>query len=151
MHAEAFDERPAPTISDVFALLERPAWHAKAACRGQLDVMFPKSRNNGKAWSAALGVCATCTVVDECRQAAERHHEAHGVWGGVRRNADSSRFSLLDLLAELGGWITARELADITGWSPQRARRRLVVCWQAGHLDVRYEGRTAAYRPTGAK
>lgn len=81
-------------VLDVTEFLEavRPAWHARAACRGKTSVMFPQKQGKGLRllWIEAVAVCASCTVIDECR--AVSHHESFGVWAG-----EIKQFSRLDL------------------------------------------------------
>lgn len=70
--------------------LVRPAWHARAACRGApLGVFFPPDMTRGQSyvdvgWSAdaALSVCAGCPVADDCFAAAVGRGERWGIWGG---------------------------------------------------------------------
>ncbi len=60
-----------------------PPWRRYAACRGQVEVMFPKAPTGAHAaYSRALVLCASCPVVDPCREAGAR--ERFGVWGGTR-------------------------------------------------------------------
>jgi hypothetical protein len=69
------------TASDVMAKLlesQRPAWHAKAACRGMgPDLFFDLGRAD-----EAKAVCAGCTVTAECAATADAGRE-HGVWAGL--------------------------------------------------------------------
>jgi hypothetical protein len=70
-------------VVDIAALLEqlRPSWQVKAACRGQVAVMFPTSAPGKKErdFRPALAICARCVVIDECRRFGAE--ETHGVWG----------------------------------------------------------------------
>jgi len=60
----------------------RPAWHARAACRGAgVDTFFPAHGNDGP----AREVCDSCPVVEDCRAWAEEHKPADGVWAGDYR------------------------------------------------------------------
>lgn len=69
--------------------VRRPAWHARAACRGAgPGAFFPpesdkgESRKTGALYAAARErYCAGCPVVAECAEAGA--HEAHGLWGGL--------------------------------------------------------------------
>jgi WhiB family redox-sensing transcriptional regulator len=74
------------------ALLRRPEWDTLAACRGMgTDLFFP---TKGHMPSQAIAVCSTCSVIGECRTAAEVDDDTPGVWAGttvkqrrqVRRN-----------------------------------------------------------------
>lgn len=62
-------------------LLERPAWHDQAACRGMGTTLFFPSR--GQITSTALRVCDRCPVRIECREWALANGERHGIWGGL--------------------------------------------------------------------
>lgn len=69
--------------SFVAAILHRPAWQAKAACRGKgADRWFP---TRGVDLAPAREVCADCTVKDACLAAALEHGAAYdvGVWAGT--------------------------------------------------------------------
>lgn len=59
-------------------------WPERAACRGKpLDMFFDSER-----WSAALGICVRCPVLNECRTWNDRQEAAlafgalAGVFGG---------------------------------------------------------------------
>jgi WhiB family redox-sensing transcriptional regulator len=59
---------------------ERP-WAVFSACReADPGVFFASSRDDER---AALVVCATCTVRDECLDFAIETRERFGVWGGT--------------------------------------------------------------------
>ncbi len=64
------------------ALLERPEWHERAACRGKgWDAWFPE---RGQSHEPAKTVCAACPVTAECLRAAlEDRDGTHGVWAGT--------------------------------------------------------------------
>ena len=62
-------------------ILNRPAWHAQAACRGMGPDPFFAGR--GEAHRAALAVCASCPVRVECGEAAMADPTTVGVWGGM--------------------------------------------------------------------
>ena len=69
------------TLPWVYELLERPAWHAQAACRGQgPEAWYP--RKGAVLRPETLRLCAACPVAAECRDAGLT--ENHGVWGGLR-------------------------------------------------------------------
>lgn len=59
----------------------RPAWHAKAECRGMGPELFFPSL--GRSSLAALQVCSRCEVSEECRTAAIADSELLGIWGGT--------------------------------------------------------------------
>lgn len=63
---------------------ERPAWHARAACRGVgAEPFFPEPGHPHKTYlaheQAKAAYCATCPVVAQCRSAGA--HEPEGIWG----------------------------------------------------------------------
>ena len=68
--------------SDLFArLLQRPAWHAKAACRGQgPSLWFP---GRGATSTAARAVCDGCPVRADCLSQALSEPTTVGIWGGT--------------------------------------------------------------------
>lgn len=67
--------------SELVALIDRPAWHAYAACRGQGNgAWFPTIGGTGEPPRA---VCATCPVQSECLSAAMEDPQTLGVWGGT--------------------------------------------------------------------
>ena len=73
-----------PPLDDSVAdLLERPAWHAEAACRGMgWDKFFTDNRGHAAQFNrGAKAICADCPVVAECAAAGLR--EVYGVWGGM--------------------------------------------------------------------
>jgi hypothetical protein len=65
-------------MPDVEALLDelvnRPAWHRQAACRGMADLFFP---TRGVKLDAAREVCERCTVRSECLTAALEAGRGH--------------------------------------------------------------------------
>ncbi|MBV8980881.1 MAG: WhiB family transcriptional regulator [Acidimicrobiia bacterium] len=78
----------ADELRDLVAdLLNRPAWHADAACKEHPEVtFFPLSPAGAR---AAKAICASCSVQDECRASGRDEHD--GIWGGVRRDDPPSR------------------------------------------------------------
>ena len=68
----------APELGD---LLNRPEWHARAACRGMgVDAFFPE---RGQSTEAAKALCAACEVRAECLEAALGDVTTQGVWAGT--------------------------------------------------------------------
>jgi len=71
-------------ISEVLVALDT-TWMDRAACKGRVDLFFgiagerPERRVRREA--AARQVCASCPVVEPCRQAARLNRES-GFWGG---------------------------------------------------------------------
>lgn len=81
-----------------------PAWHAKAACNhGPSRDYWPDNHNpdtwhpntppgrpgttgrptRSDATAAAIAICNTCPVKQQCFEAAVENNETHGIWGGV--------------------------------------------------------------------
>ena len=61
-------------------MVNRPAWHAYAACRGKgADLFFPTKAEHDKI-RAAKALCASCPVRRDCADAGE--NELYGIWGG---------------------------------------------------------------------
>ena len=52
-------------------------WREQAACRDHTATMFADFPDYGP----ALAICATCPVIDPCREASV--NEPWGVWGGT--------------------------------------------------------------------
>ena len=72
----------APDVQALLAqLIERPAWHAQAKCRGMGTArFFPESGGPIKATTA---LCEGCAVRKECLSAALAAGDNHGIWGGL--------------------------------------------------------------------
>jgi WhiB family redox-sensing transcriptional regulator len=63
-------------------LVNRPAWHQAAACRGtDPEQFFPES--GGHRPDAALAYCAECVVRSECLAVCLELARTPGVWGGT--------------------------------------------------------------------
>jgi WhiB family redox-sensing transcriptional regulator len=66
-----------------------PRWQADAACQGeQGSVFYPPIRHERKATrltreQRAKAVCQSCSVRPDCLDAALRHNERYGIWGGL--------------------------------------------------------------------
>lgn len=69
----------------VFDLLERPAWHREAACRGSDPDLFFPGRGDYRATSPARQICAACPVREPCLEAGMSEH--FGTWGGMSERA----------------------------------------------------------------
>lgn len=66
-------------IDALYALLERPDWHRRAACRGANPNLFFVERNENA--TEARHICGTCPVAQQCLL--ENLHEREGIWGGT--------------------------------------------------------------------
>jgi len=63
------------------AILRRPEWHRRAACRGMgTEAFFPTTGRRG---DTARAVCDTCAVRDECMASALDQSDTVGVWAGT--------------------------------------------------------------------
>lgn len=72
-----------PALVDIEQWLARPAWMARAACRGMAardDVFFPP---RGEATGPAKAICRGCPVRFDCLDYAMINGERHGIWGGL--------------------------------------------------------------------
>ena len=56
-------------------------WHHAAACRGMPTALWFPAR--GEQIGHAKAICATCPVLDPCRQHGIDEHERFGIWGGL--------------------------------------------------------------------
>lgn len=66
---------------------ERPAWYARAACKGQSHVFFPSGR--GSPNPEPKRICSECPVREECLEFSielAQKYETHGVWAGLTKN-----------------------------------------------------------------
>ena len=65
---------------------QRPAWQKDAACRGMdTNIFFPK-RGEPKKTEKAKKVCASCPVINECRDYSfelAQEFETVGIFGGL--------------------------------------------------------------------
>jgi len=83
-------------------LLNRPAWHADAACNGSdtpQQAFFPGQGTSSNATAAARRLCAGCLVRAECLDFALANQIEFGVWGGTSENQRRT----LRRTARLGG------------------------------------------------
>lgn len=147
MWAEPHEDR----TDAIFALLQRPEWHAEAACRGEgmLDVMFPKTRAAGAAWATARAVCMSCPVRRECCAEADARGEAYGMWGGKRRGPSTREVDFDALLAERDDW-TVSELAKASNLHHRTVRRVLNEAVNAGLAVERVDPTNRSRRLYGA-
>ena len=63
----------------------RGDWELRAACRGRLELFFPRRAERPQARARreakAKRLCDACPVVDECRSTARNNRE-YGFWAG---------------------------------------------------------------------
>lgn len=57
-------------------------WYDEAACKGMGHLMFPE-RGNAQMAFAAIAICKTCPVTEQCLDSAIETEERFGVWGGL--------------------------------------------------------------------
>ncbi len=78
-------------------------WMAKAACKGLTTVFFPPSAERPQARerreALARAVCASCPVLEPCREYARENHE-YGFWGG--ESEDERHAAGYRLIAPIG-------------------------------------------------
>jgi WhiB family redox-sensing transcriptional regulator len=71
--------------------LNRPEWHARAACRGMDTELFFLER--GQPAAPARAICSTCPVAAQCHAAAIEMDDV-GIWAGTspaeRRRASAA-------------------------------------------------------------
>ena len=130
------DDRPTSAV-ELLVLIgsSRPAWHGRAACTGQGDVMFPTSvQGVALDYRPALALCRSCEVEALCRRTSA--DERHGVWGGVVRERRAVADAVAALV-DLGGWWTASQIAARLDVAVGRVRRRLSQLEREGVVDVR--------------
>lgn len=60
---------------------ENPEWMERGRCRGIDPNLFYSTESEDI--ERAIGVCATCEVVDKCLDYALDTRQDHGVWGGT--------------------------------------------------------------------
>lgn len=68
-------------VVTAFDLMEPPAWHEQAACKGMGTDLFFSDRP--EKITAAKAICATCPVQSQCQEWALDNIERNGVWGGA--------------------------------------------------------------------
>jgi biotin operon repressor len=134
------------TADQILDLLHRfkPEWHAQAACRGQLDLMFPApTRGTMPNYTKALAMCRRCPVIDKCKTAGR--DEEHGVWGGIVMQRTHREDPFIRLLAD-DRWWTGSEVALALGMSERNALRRLARLVEQGRLVRAGINGTGRYR-----
>ena len=68
-----------PSVDDLLAeLVNRPAWHRQANCRGMGTKEFFPER--GRSIETATAVCDGCTVRQECHEEAMAYPDTQGIW-----------------------------------------------------------------------
>ena len=120
----------------------RPAWHADAACRGQVDVMFPTTTQGRRPdWDAAKALCERCPVRRQCAE--QGRNEAHGVWGGFTRDRSTSNRSgrerncFFDIIQTHGPHLTQVQIEELSGTTMRTTRRRLAQLAERGWVTSR--------------
>jgi WhiB family redox-sensing transcriptional regulator len=69
--------------------MAKAPWSDLAACRGERSHLFysPDTAESREARlrreRQAKQLCATCPVLEECREAALAQREGYGIWGGL--------------------------------------------------------------------
>lgn len=70
-------------LPDLSELLQRPSWHARAACRGEGPAKWFPTR--GETTRPAVDACQGCPVRDECRSYALEDPSTDGIWAGTSK------------------------------------------------------------------
>lgn len=78
-------------------IIESYEWQWEGACMGADSAVFfsPEAERGMKRQrreEAAKALCATCPVIERCREHALAVHEPYGVWGGL---TESERADIL--------------------------------------------------------
>jgi WhiB family redox-sensing transcriptional regulator len=73
-------------------------WQFNAACKGMAtDIFFYSERERGprraRREKIAKSICATCPVINQCREQALRLAEPYGIWGGL---TEEERLAILN-------------------------------------------------------
>jgi WhiB family redox-sensing transcriptional regulator len=100
-------------------LLNRPTWHARAACRGMgTDIFFPTDQLT---LMKASRICHGCVVRSDCEEFALAHPSLKGIWAGMseRRRARVRKDSLTR---------SRRREGDHDGRDPGGAHDRAAGC-----------------------
>lgn len=131
-HVQVVGLHQATTAEELLELIDtlRPAWHARAACHGMTEVMFPVGDVGQSPYVAgAIAVCDRCPVRSEC--AAAGRSETHGVWGGQRHRRNDWRGptqrAALEAMSD-GQWWTAVSVGkwlSVTDVAARKALNRL--------------------------
>ena len=58
------------------------SWTEQAACKGKTDLFYPE-QGDSKSFRAAVAICASCPVIDDCRQHITDNDERYGIWAGM--------------------------------------------------------------------
>ena len=143
-HVQVVGLHQATTAEELLDMIEtlRPAWHARAACHGMTEVMFPVGDpGKGRDTASATPLCARCPVRSECADYGA--NEPDGVWGGQyvgirapRRGPRSSATAeTIDAMND-GTWWTGQQLAARLGITRESARRRLYRLSRSDVVDV---------------
>ena len=122
-------ETPEPPECALLAeLVNRPAWHAEAACRGvDPALFFPEKRGEHRPVQA-LAYCAECPVTAPCLASALELASTVGVWGnttGLERRG---------LRHEAGGVPARRGVAAVRARRRRKDEREAELRWAEGEL-----------------
>lgn len=70
-------------VGPAFPHEEDDQWRTQAACIGHSDMFFPEVGHGRDKAREAKAMCATCPVIDQCRDYALRTAPIHGIWAGM--------------------------------------------------------------------
>ena len=75
-----YDTDHSSGVEWLFDLLDPPAWHALARCRGaDPNLFFPETKAHP---ATAVALCRVCPVIAECAAHADAVPERYGIWAG---------------------------------------------------------------------
>jgi DNA-binding transcriptional ArsR family regulator len=150
-HVQVIGVHQATTAEELLDMIEtlRPAWHARAACHGMTEVMFPVAEHGHRLdTSAARALCARCPVQAPCAE--QGRTERYGVWGAggsssgrVRQRERSA--AIRDVLAD-GEWHSTSDIAQHLKNHLSTVHRSLVGLVSAGVLERQKRHPSTYYR-----
>lgn len=88
-------------------------WYQQAACRGLPTEWWYPERGDNALHALATSICATCPVIDSCRDVAKANGERHGVWAGVSVGKQPKRYrAKVAVCGTTGGYYKHKRLAE---------------------------------------
>jgi WhiB family redox-sensing transcriptional regulator len=95
--SDVADHDLGPVNDLIFLSNIRPAWQAKAACRGADPHLFYPERGSGIEEAAlAKATCARCDVREDCLEMVIKFKDRYGTWGGFTGEERRKRGWVLD-------------------------------------------------------
>ena len=124
----------------------RADWYDDAACRGRHHEFFPDRRElgAGQRIRAAIEVCQTCPVREDCAQAGL--NESFGIWGGYLREPVPDRRLTVGYFLKDGQWWSVPDLALAIGRSEAHVRAQVKKLGHRWAINVRTIDDVTSYR-----